>query len=544
MERFRDSMDALIPYTGLWSALRIGTFHRLLPLRCPEELAHYLTRVKRTWDRILGYDRHLYPQLDSHTVEVLEGRCPCYSTEDLLFVEQRLSRREIFASPSFDVHRGQILQRVREIPHLIPTIHTFLEDTKYLEPCAKIMKVLLHGKVNGSIRQAFDRLHNGQPTFLEQLDEAESVERVLGSGFEARWKSYRQLWLFSWRHFPEMTGQSPRKDPRRPNPVKLSVEYSWWRAISDLASRCGYTDIPNPYVDADETMAREFLRRARPPQLYQFDDTAFDLNVRKICDTLKQVQRSCPVLPTPDLTSDRESCGPDVSSRCGRPFEQAFLDDVGRLFLHHVYKDSLCASRKRYITTFAVKRDIFHCFFGCFNTSSIHLDADLSNQKPATNALGIGDRPMPPTTSVVDLVVTAQRPVSQVASPDTRDEGLPPSPYTTDSWSAVFNLTSQRQTGCLTFLTPVQLEDGLFRVQYLPISQERDENSHLVEQLGVASRGDHQYMDYDSRTGWKFVEERIIVESPYEVGSVIVRLPAPEADALKYAWDLNIRNPR
>lgn len=117
------------------------------------------------------------------------------------------------------------------------------------------MKVLLYGKVNGSIRQVFDRLHNGQPTFLEQLDEAESVERVLGSGFEVRWKSYRQLWLFLWRYFPEMTGQSPRKDPRRPNLVKLSVEYSWWRVIFDLASRCGYTDIPNLYVDADETMA-------------------------------------------------------------------------------------------------------------------------------------------------------------------------------------------------------------------------------------------------------------------------------------------------
>ena len=537
MEGFRDSMDALIPYTGLWPALRIGTFHRLLPLRCPEELAHYLTRVKNTWDRILGYDRRLYPQLDSHTVEVLEGRCPCYSTEDLLFVEQRLSSREIFASPCFDAHREQILQRVREIPHLIPTIHTFLEDTKYLEPCAKVMKVLLHGKVNGSIRQAFDRLHNGQRTFFEQLDEAEDVERLLDSGSEARWRSYRQLWLFSWRHFPEMTGQSPRKDPQRPTPVKLSIEYSWWRAIADLASRCGYTDIPNPYLEADETMAREFLRRARPPQLYQFDDTAFDLNVRKICDTLKQVQRSNPVPPSPDLSSDRESCGPDVSFRCGRPFEQAFLDDVGRLFLRYVYSDSLCASRKRFITTFAVKRDIFHCFFGCFDTSSTHPDADLSIQKPTANALCIEDMPMPLISSAVDLVVTAQRPVSQVASSDARVKGLSPLTHTTNSWSAVVELLSQRRTGYLTFLTPVQLQEGQFRVKYLPISRMADGNRHLVTQLGVASRSDHQYMDHDGRTGWKFVEERIIVEDPYSVGSVIVRLSAPQADILKDRWN-------
>ena len=33
---FADSLDDLIDFTGLWPALQIGTFHRLLSLRCPE----------------------------------------------------------------------------------------------------------------------------------------------------------------------------------------------------------------------------------------------------------------------------------------------------------------------------------------------------------------------------------------------------------------------------------------------------------------------------------------------------------------------------
>lgn len=33
---FQQKLDGLIPYRGLWPALRIGTFHRLLSLRCPE----------------------------------------------------------------------------------------------------------------------------------------------------------------------------------------------------------------------------------------------------------------------------------------------------------------------------------------------------------------------------------------------------------------------------------------------------------------------------------------------------------------------------
>ena len=32
----QSALDALLPFTGLWPALQIGTFHRLLALRCPE----------------------------------------------------------------------------------------------------------------------------------------------------------------------------------------------------------------------------------------------------------------------------------------------------------------------------------------------------------------------------------------------------------------------------------------------------------------------------------------------------------------------------
>lgn len=38
MERFRNSLDDLIPYIGLWPALKLGIFHRLLSLRCSKEL--------------------------------------------------------------------------------------------------------------------------------------------------------------------------------------------------------------------------------------------------------------------------------------------------------------------------------------------------------------------------------------------------------------------------------------------------------------------------------------------------------------------------
>lgn len=200
------------------------------------------------------------------------------------------------------------------------------------------------------------------------------------SSSEARWNSYRQLWLFAWRHFPEMTGNAPRKDPRRPKPAKVGIEYSWWDSISVLAYKSGYTNTLNPFVGADEMMTREFLRHARPPQLYYFDDSVFDLNVRRICDALKQIQPRGVGIEAPEISSDRDSCGSDLSLRCGRPFEQAFHNDVGRLYLRYLYKDYRDAQRKRYITSFAVKRDIFHAFFG----SPLDGDHYMADVEPET----------------------------------------------------------------------------------------------------------------------------------------------------------------
>ena len=42
---FSDALDALIPYMGLWPAFQIGTFHRILPLRCHEVFVH------SSWER-------------------------------------------------------------------------------------------------------------------------------------------------------------------------------------------------------------------------------------------------------------------------------------------------------------------------------------------------------------------------------------------------------------------------------------------------------------------------------------------------------------
>ena len=41
------AFDHLLPFTGFWPALQIGTFHRLLSLRCPEaSLSYHLLELE------------------------------------------------------------------------------------------------------------------------------------------------------------------------------------------------------------------------------------------------------------------------------------------------------------------------------------------------------------------------------------------------------------------------------------------------------------------------------------------------------------------
>lgn len=64
-------------------------------------------------------------------------------------------QREVFSFDVFENQRPSILARLKSIKYIIPSLHTFLEDTKYLESCAKIMKSILPINFKDFIREAF-----------------------------------------------------------------------------------------------------------------------------------------------------------------------------------------------------------------------------------------------------------------------------------------------------------------------------------------------------------------------------------------------------
>ena len=125
MTKFRESLDNLIPFIGLWAALQIGTFHRILTLRCPEvidslalksfmtnklqEMTRYLTLIYDTWFDIVK-SKDVALQLDAHTVTLLQGRAPLLSSEDDEFIRMSLDNGLLFPTIQ-TTGRGYLLRQ-------------------------------------------------------------------------------------------------------------------------------------------------------------------------------------------------------------------------------------------------------------------------------------------------------------------------------------------------------------------------------------------------------------------------------------------------
>ena len=321
-------------------------------------MTRYLRHVQRVWLTVGDP-----PGIDFGVVNVVQGRCPRFSSEDRQFLAKQrfnpLWSRET---------RTAFLLNLEKLECTIPSLHTFLEDTKYLEPCAKILKSILPRPFKGSVNQCFEALYNGNTELKVQVHEFAFVSRIYGLAIYASWWAYRQLWAFAFRHFPEMIGQIPRKDIKKPKPVHPNIQRQRWYDLTQMAVESGYEGIRQQYLDlhdADVEMAEEFLKQARPTAYSDMDERERSLKVQHLCQFLKDFTLSSPGAPTAaELTSDSSTCGQDVATRCGRPYEQSFLQDQRYLFLDHIYIFAAPIVSRKYITSFFVKYCTFKAFFG------------------------------------------------------------------------------------------------------------------------------------------------------------------------------------
>ena len=277
----------------------------------------------------------------------------------------RMLAGDILPAVKDDNQRSQIFDRICSVEYMISSIYVCIENSKWLEPGVRILKELLPTNKKGSISQQFRALHNGQANMKVQTSEFTFEDRTLPSG-DSFWLSYRQIFLFSLRHFPVMDRQAPRKDLAKESSPRSGIQHRWWHELSSLASESGYQGLRRKYQDrkaADARSIEDCVRSILPSKYYQIDSAHMHRIVQLNCQLIGDVPHADKVRVVPELSSDHDDCGSDISLRCGRPYDQSFQADQESLFLDHIYSSSYSRVPKRYLTTFAVKRDFFHSFF-------------------------------------------------------------------------------------------------------------------------------------------------------------------------------------
>ncbi|KAF9882555.1 hypothetical protein FE257_007186, partial [Aspergillus nanangensis] len=320
-KRMLNMLRRVLNYRGLRTGLRLGNIYRLLRMKCPHEHTHYLKHILRVWSYIIGPDSAA--GLDSRSVQLLEGRSPVLSPDDREFICRQFKIGGIFPSISNPAKRRAIAHRLLRVPTMIPSMHTFMEDTKYLLPCALAMRRLTSDGPQDTIRTFL--WHHFRPGHRHTADH---------SAFR---QGYRALWLFTMQNFPDLVGALPLLDGRgRERRLRPSVEGSkqCWRMFASLARSLGFVSPQIQSLVGNETFSPDAFRSNLHPSLGR----------------------------DPKLTQYSVE-GWKLRARCGMPSESSFLESRPSLTLDHV-DGPLLPTAGGTLTPFAVSRNIFQAFLG------------------------------------------------------------------------------------------------------------------------------------------------------------------------------------
>ncbi|KAI9750727.1 MAG: hypothetical protein M4579_006344 [Chaenotheca gracillima] len=410
--RFVEALDKLLAFPGLWPPIRLGALHRFLTLGCDEEINFCLTDIFTFWSEIVGPD---VPKsaVDYQTVLGLETLVPAISTNDHQRVQTMFSSRGLFCTILDETVRSSLLRRLLTVKRLIPSLRTFFNNLIYLEPCCVIMKRLIGPKQKRSIRESLAASYQ-RPSrlFIEHEKNRRHWQSGVSPDFDRR-LAYRQLWLYAFRHFPEMVPYAPKKEPGEDRPQVKEPNPVLWHGLGRLAVRLGFrtqSALELQSRDPDEQSALQLVRDKKSALT-----SANDPLVRSIYRLLKTAQVETKPVEAPLYTCS--GAGEPYERRFGRTHVRSHYEDRDTMYISHVYREG--GPVRNDITSFFVKQDIFHSFWGK-EEASVYLKLQQEDGQP-------GDAPMddaPMDDAPMDDAPTGDAPTSG-STPPTRVDGLP-----------------------------------------------------------------------------------------------------------------------
>jgi hypothetical protein len=290
----------------------------------------------------------------------------------------------LFPSLGDNIMRAEILQSILAYKGLIPSIRTFFENQKYLEPCSNILKDLLGFSSKRSLWKEYKANHF--PTDQVRIQSHEGMQSFqdvnipsTGLSIKARRKfAFLQLCMFCLRNFPEMTSIGTRLEARsrvdhqsrelKPKALATSKQRpndpALWHKLARLARELGFDTERIRYLadqDPEEMQTLQFLASARPNWKGDMTD-----HIAKVRDILKGMCEQDPgYLSVPSFMGDTCVTWPK-DRRCGRPHDSDHEKDKSALFATMFYFPILPGNE---ITSLFVKRETLYAFFGTYISS-------------------------------------------------------------------------------------------------------------------------------------------------------------------------------
>ncbi|KAL9078312.1 MAG: hypothetical protein Q9157_002775 [Trypethelium eluteriae] len=348
-------------------------------MTCQSELLTNLHHIGDTWSLILQDTGLSAAVVDDATVENLELRVPAVSQADLDDIRGSFQSQQVFPQVTDDTKRHILLNNVESIFCLIPSLKTFFENLKYLEPCCQILKRLLPMERPRTLRRELWAHYYRPESALVEYAEYDLKTHSRSTIEEERWMAYQQLWLFCLRHFPDMSTVLPRKEAKKARPCPRATNDVCWQHFGDLTVRLGFRTPEALRLQGQDPctlLAARFLESAKAgPEKLQATD------IQTVATVVRRLGTHRGSVTPPRFTTDESESGLlPIDRRQGRPFEDDYLNDRSSLFLPFLYHN-LPSSRGSDITSLFVKRDFIVHFVGFPRkelTHDFHIDSSPS----------------------------------------------------------------------------------------------------------------------------------------------------------------------
>lgn len=199
--------------------------------------------------------------VDDDAVRELELRAPGLSYCDDLYMSNAVRTNAIFRAVTDEDKRERLLQRLRRVDYLIPTVHTLQQDCKYLRQCTSVMRQLILGR---------DRLPVTIQTIVSSAFRVDTTSGHI-TDFSTNIKI---LYLAIMQNLVELSGEDPLKEDDEEDAQTHPYDQSAWHQLASRAQELGFNshEISRlSCMNPDQEMARRALLEARPPQCLTMD---------------------------------------------------------------------------------------------------------------------------------------------------------------------------------------------------------------------------------------------------------------------------------